>query len=211
MSRIVVFGVTGYAGGHITAELLDRGHTVVGVARGIAQAAAHAGLELRAGSIYDPAFRTETVKGADAVVVALPAHPADGPDLDTIVSGLLDAVARARLGVVGGAASLLATEGGPLVLDTLPEEYKPESEANARVLDALRRASTTVDWFYLSPALSFGSWNPGERTGTFRLGADVLVTDANGKSEISGADYAIAFVDEIEKPAHHQTRFTVGY
>ena len=211
MSRIVVFGVTGYAGGHITAELLDRGHTVVGVARGIAQAAARAGLELRAGSIYDPAFRTETVKGADAVVVALPAYPADGPDLDTIVSGLLDAVAGARLGVVGGAASLLATEGGPLVLDTLPEEYKPESEANARVLDALRRASTTVDWFYLSPALSFGSWNPGERTGTFRLGADVLVTDANGESEISGADYAIAFVDEIEKPAHHQTRFTVGY
>jgi putative NADH-flavin reductase len=211
MSRIVVFGVTGYAGGHITAELLDRGHTVVGVARGIAQAAGRAGLELRAGSIYDPAFRTETVKGADVVVVALPAHPAGGPDLGTIVSGLLDAVAGARLGIVGGAASLLAAEGGPLVLDTLPEEYKPESEANARVLDALRRASTTVDWFYLSPALSFGSWNPGERTGTFRLGSDVLVTDANGKSEISGADYAIAFVDEIEKPAHHQTRFTVGY
>lgn len=211
MSSIVVFGVTGYAGGHITAELLDRGHTVVGVARGISQATARAGLELRAGSIYDPAFRAETVQGADAVVVALPAHPADGPDLETIVPGLLEAVAGARLGVVGGAASLLATEGGPLVLDTLTEEYKPESEANARVLDALRRASTTVDWFYLSPALSFGSWNAGEKTGTFRLGTDVLITDANGKSEISGADYAIAFVDEIEKPAHHQTRFTVGY
>jgi hypothetical protein len=211
MSRIVVFGVTGYAGGHITAELLDRGHAVAGVARGIAQAAAREGLELRAGSIYDPVFRAEVVKGADAVVVALPAHPGDGPDLETAVPGLLETVAGARLGVVGGAASLLATEGGPLVLDTLPEEYKPESEAHARVLDALRRASTTVDWFYLSPALSFGSWNPGERTGTFRLGTDVLVTDANGKSEISGADYAIAFVDEIEKPAHHRTRFTVGY
>ena len=78
MSRIVVFGVTGYAGGHITAELLDRGHAVVGVARGIAQAAAREGLELRAGSIYDPVFRTEAVKGADAVVVALPAHPEIG-------------------------------------------------------------------------------------------------------------------------------------
>ena len=211
MSRIVVFGVTGYAGGHITAELLDRGHTVVGVARGIAQADARAGLELRAGSIYDPAFRTETVKGADAVVVALPAHPADGPDLDTIVPGLLDAVAGARLGVVGGAASLLATEGGPLVLDTLPEEYKPEAEAHSRVLEALKRAGTTADWFYLSPAASFGSWNPGVKTGSFRLGTDVLITDVNGNSEISGADYATAFVDEIEKPAHHRARFTVGY
>jgi uncharacterized protein len=211
MSRIVVFGVTGYAGGHITAELLDRGHAVVGVARDTTRVAPRERLELRPGSLYDPAFRTKTVAGADAVVVALPAHPADGPDLDFVVPELLEAVGGARLGVVGGAASLLVTEGGSLVLDTLPEEYKPESEAHARVLDALRRASTTVDWFYLSPALSFGSWSPGKKTGKFRLGTDVLITDANGNSEISGADYATAFVDEIEKPAHHRARFTVGY
>ncbi len=91
------------------------------------------------------------------------------------------------MGVVGGAGSLLATEGGPLVLDTLPEEYKFEAEAHARVLDALRRASTTVDWFYPSPAASPGSWNPGEKTGKSRLGAEVLVTDAKGNSEISGS------------------------
>jgi putative NADH-flavin reductase len=211
MSRIVVFGVTGYAGGHITTELLDRGHAVVGVARDTTRVAPRERLELRPGSLYDPAFRTRTVAGADAVVVALPAHPADGPDLDFVVPELLEAVGGARLGVVGGAASLLVSEGGSLVLDTLPEEYKPESEAHARVLDALRRASTTVDWFYLSPALSFGSWSPGEKTGKFRLGTDVLITDANGNSEISGADYATAFVDEIEKPAHHRARFTVGY
>ena len=211
MSRIVVFGFTGYAGGHITAELLDRGHAVVGVARDTTRVAPRERLELRPGSLYDPAFRTKTVAGADAVVVALPAHPADGPDLEFVVPELLEAVVGARLGVVGGAASLLVSEGGSLVLDTLPEEYKPESEAHARVLDALRRASTTVDWFYLSPALSFGSWSPGEKTGKFRLGTDVLITDANGNSEISGADYATAFVDEIEKPAHHRARFTVGY
>ena len=211
MSRIVVFGVTGYAGGHITAELLDRGHAVVGAARDTTRVAPRERLELRPGSLYDPAFRTKTVAGADAVVVALPAHPSDGQDLEFVVPELLEAVGGARLGVVGGAASLLVTEGGSLVLDTLPEEYKPESEAHARVLDALRRASTTVDWFYLSPALSFGSWSPGEKTGKFRLGTDVLITDANGNSEISGADYATAFVDEIEKPAHHRARFTIGY
>ena len=211
MSRIVVFGVTGYAGGHITAELLDRGHTVVGIARDTTQVVARERLELRPGSLYDRAFRATTVERADAVVVAVPAHPAEGPNLEIAVPGLLEAVAGARLGVVGGAGSLLATEGGPRVLETLPEEYKPEAEAHARVLDALKRANTTVDWFYLSPAASFGSWNPGEKTGRFTLGTDVLVTDANGNSEISGADYATAFVDEIEKPAHHRARFTVGY
>jgi putative NADH-flavin reductase len=211
MSRIVVFGVTGYTGGHITAELLDRGHVVIGVARDTTQVTAREGLELRPGSLYDPVFRAEAVKGADAVVVALPAHPADGPDLEIAVPGLLEAVAGARLGVVGGAASLLAAEGGPLVMDTLPEEYKPEAEAHSRVLEALKRAGTTADWFYLSPAASFGSWNPGVKTGGFRLGTDVLITDVNGNSEISGADYAAAFVDEIEKPAHHRARFTVGY
>jgi putative NADH-flavin reductase len=211
MSTIVVFGVTGYAGGHIASELLDRGHAVVGVARDTDKAAAREGLKLRRGSLYDPVFLNEAVKGADAVVVALPAHPSDGPDLETAVAGLLEATGGARLGVVGGSASLLAAEGGPLVMDTLPEEYKPEAEAHARVLDALRRSGTTVDWFYLSPALSFGSWNAGEKTGTFRLDTDVLVTDAKGDSDISGADYATAFVDEIEKPAHHRTRFTVGY
>jgi hypothetical protein len=52
---------------------------------------------------------------------------------------------------------------------------------------------------------------PGERTGKFRLGKDQLLTDAEGKSAISAEDYAIALVDELEKPAHIRQRFTVGY
>jgi putative NADH-flavin reductase len=39
----------------------------------------------------------------------------------------------------------------------------------------------------------------------------VLLTDENGESHISGADLAIALVDEIETPAHRRTRFTVAY
>ena len=51
---------------------------------------------------------------------------------------------------------------------------------------------------------------PGERTGTFRLGKDTLLTTAEG-STISYEDYAIALVDELEKPKHIRQRFTVGY
>jgi hypothetical protein len=51
---------------------------------------------------------------------------------------------------------------------------------------------------------------PGERTGKFRLGQDQLLVNEKGSS-ISYADYAIAMVDEIAKPAHNRKRFTVGY
>jgi len=33
----------------------------------------------------------------------------------------------------------------------------------------------------------------------------------DGTSFISGADYALAFVDEIEQARHHRERFTVAY
>jgi putative NADH-flavin reductase len=32
-----------------------------------------------------------------------------------------------------------------------------------------------------------------------------------GKSRISIQDYAIAMIDELERPAHSRQRFTVGY
>jgi putative NADH-flavin reductase len=45
----------------------------------------------------------------------------------------------------------------------------------------------------------------------FRLGGDQLLADDNGKSRISMEDFAIAMVDELERPTHSRRRFTVGY
>jgi putative NADH-flavin reductase len=39
----------------------------------------------------------------------------------------------------------------------------------------------------------------------------VLVTDEKGDSYISGPDFAIAVLDEIENPKHTGERFTVGH
>jgi putative NADH-flavin reductase len=55
----------------------------------------------------------------------------------------------------------------------------------------------------LSPAQVIA---PGERTGKFRLGLDEPVGH-----EISAEDFAVALVDELEKPAHRRQRFTLGY
>jgi uncharacterized protein len=74
------------------------------------------------------------------------------------------------------------------------------------VLRNLQQSS--INWTYFSPARFF---EPGERTGKFRLGKDDLITDAKGNSRISFEDYAIALVDELENPQHQRRRFTIGY
>jgi uncharacterized protein len=65
-----------------------------------------------------------------------------------------------------------------------------------------------LDWTFLSPSAQFVA---GERTGAFRVGTDIVLRDANGRSWISYEDYAVALVDEIELPHHSRRRFTVGY
>ncbi|WP_020664738.1 NAD(P)-dependent oxidoreductase [Amycolatopsis benzoatilytica] len=214
MSKLVVFGATGFAGGRITDEALRRRHSVAGVARkaeGLPE-----GVEARSGSMHDAEFVASATKDADVIVIATPGRADDeGRRLVDALPTLVEAAraAGARLAFVGGAGSLRVSEDGPRLIDTpeFPDEYKGEAGSHVLVLEALRELPADVDWFYVSPAAEFGSWIPGERTGTFRLGGDVLVSDADGRSHISGADLAIAFLDEIEEPKHSRARFTLAY
>ena len=41
--------------------------------------------------------------------------------------------------------------------------------------------------------------------------ASQLLTQADGSSNISVQDFAVAMIDELETPAHSRRRFTVGY
>jgi hypothetical protein len=45
----------------------------------------------------------------------------------------------------------------------------------------------------------------------FRLGQDELIANAQQESRISMEDYAVALVDELEKPRHRRQRFSIGY
>jgi putative NADH-flavin reductase len=88
----------------------------------------------------------------------------------------------------------------------LPLEWRPIAAAHARALEVLRYSP--INWTSLCPAAYF---DPGERTGHFRLGTDNLIVDPKGESRISMEDLAIAMVDELEKPQHGRGRFSVGY
>ena len=213
MSRIVVIGGTGYAGSHIVAEAARRGHTTLSVAR-TAASDRQEGVTYIEGSLLDVPGLVAEIAGAEVVVVSVPARGEMAGLLRPAVAELVAALpSGTRIGVIGGAGGSLAAPGGPRVIDlpSFTEEYKPEAFEAIGILEDLQAGDPSVDWFYIHPAGGFGMWNPGERTGSYRDGGEVLVTEAEGESFISGADLAVAVLDEIESPKHTRERFTVGY
>ncbi|MGN6160274.1 MAG: NAD(P)-dependent oxidoreductase [Marmoricola sp.] len=212
MTTIGIWGGTGYAGSAIAREAVARGHEVTAVAR-------HAALEPIDGVVYQvgSAENLELIdtlaSTASIVVVAL--HATGSPSLTELYDPLVSSARKhgSRLAFVGGAGSALVSEEGPRLVDTadFPDEYKPEALAHAAILDRLRGEDEELDWFYVSPAAVFGAWAAGEATGAYRVGGDLLVVKDDATSEISGADFAKAFVDEIESPRYSRQRFTVGH
>ena len=214
MARINIIGGTGYAGSHLVQVAADQGHQVTSFSRSVPTEPI-SGVNYVAGNVLDTAFLERVLTDADVVVSALsPRGQLAGKTRDV----LADLASRAttsgtRFGVIGGAGSLFVAEGGPKVADTdgFPDEIKPEAAEMAGVLDDLRASDEQLDWFYVSPAGGFGAWVPGEATGEYRVGGDILLVDASGNSYVSGADLAAAIVAEIATPAHQRARFTVAY
>jgi putative NADH-flavin reductase len=214
MTRIHVLGGTGYAGAHVVREAAARGHAVLSVSR-TAPADPVPGAEYRHGDVLDEAFLAGAVRDADVVFEALSPRGELAGRLEEVVDRLilLAAGAGVRLGVLGGASSLLVEPGGPRLIDEHPPApaVRDEVMTGFAQLDALRAAPERLDWFYVSPPQEFGAWVPGEALGHYRVSDDVLLRDEAGRSFISGADLAKAVVDEIERPAHHRARFHVAY
>jgi putative NADH-flavin reductase len=93
----------------------------------------------------------------------------------------------------------------------VPQAVIVEAKENMDVLNALLADTSGVDWLFVSPAMEFSAWMPGEDLGRYRVGGEVALFDAQGKSAISGPDYARAVLDEIETPTHHRAQIGVAY
>ena len=150
------------------------------------------------------------IQGTEAVVSAFGPPPNDISQLVVVTERLTQAISKnngPRLIVVGGAGTLFVAPGITL-LDSgyLPAEWVGLAKAHQQVLENLRVSD--IDWTSFCPAAYF---DPGERTGKFRLGTDTLVADDQNNSRISMEDYAVALVDELETPRHVRARFTIGY
>ena len=212
--KIALIGATGFVGAAILQESLNRGHEVTAIVRNPEKLPAHPKLHTQKGDVYIEDEVARFVAGHDAVISAF--NPGwSNPDLynqqvkgtTAIINGVKKAGIK-RLLFVGGAGSLEVKPGVQSVdLPGFPAEYKPGSLATREALNMLRQ-ETGLEWSFLSPSADLF---PGQRTGTFRLGTDQLLKDANGESRISVQDYAMAMIDEVEKPKHIRRRFTVGY
>ena len=201
--KVAVLGASGRAGSEITKELASRGHSVLAIARKPEAIPTGAGVTAVKGDASDADALADLIRGSDVVVSAL--------HFDVPAETLLSALKTAgvpRLLVTGGAASLEVAPGVRLI-DTpeFPEEWKVFAQGGIAFLDDLR-SETDIDWTFFSPAAVI---EETPRLGHFRLGGDQLVTDDKGESRIGFSDYAVAMVDEVERPAHSRARFTAAY
>lgn len=215
--KIVLFGATGNVGQRVAAEALRRGHEIVGVVRDpAALAAPDSRVRLVKGDATKAESVSEAVREADAVVSAISPRPnARGlaaPSLvenaRAIIAGLRHAGVK-RVLFVGGAGSLEVAPGQQLVDQPgFPEAYRAEALEGRAALAVWRAEGEGLDWSFLSPAAEIA---PGERTGRYRTTDDQFLVDANGRSFITFEDYAVAVLDELERPRHVGRRFGVAY
>jgi putative NADH-flavin reductase len=199
--KITVIGATGMIGSRIVSEAVHRGHQVTALSRSgkvVKGASIATAMELS-----DTSAVSAAIDASDVTVIAVSPDRGGGSHEPTIRahSNFIAAQPSGRFLVVGGAGSLEID--GVRLMDTagFPPAYYNEAATFSTILD-LYRASCGLDWTMLSPPPMIA---PGERTGVYRVGSDSPIGDA-----ISAEDFAVAIVDEIEKPSHTRSRFTVA-
>ena len=212
--KIALLGATGFVGSALLKEALARGHTVTAIVRDPDKLEKHELLIATAGDVYDSSSLSTLFESRAAVISAF--NPGwKNPNLyeDQVrgTASIIAAIKKAgikRVLWVGGAGGL-EVKPGVRVVDNpnLPDWVRPGSLATINAFEQLQKEGK-LDWSFLAPSAEL---EQGQRTGKFRLGADHLLVDANGKSRISVQDYAVAMIDELEHPTHVRQRFTVGY
>ena len=216
MKNVVLIGASGFVGTAILNELLNRGHKVTAIVRDAKKmTVSNTNLTIVEADVTDTDALKEAGKGKDAVISAY--NPGwKNPHIyeDTLKNYplIVESAKQAgvkRLLIVGGAGTLFYAPGKMVMdADDVPAQLLPGIKSLGEFYLNTLRKEKDIDWIFLSPAANM---TPGKRTAKFRIGKDDLVVDANGDSNISVEDFAVAMVDELEQEKHHKERFTIGY
>lgn len=216
MANVLLIGATGFVGSAVLNELVERGHKVTAVVRNVEKIAKNDLVTAVKEDVANVEAIAKLAEGKDAIISAY--NPGwMNPKIATLITEnypkILEAAKKSgvkRLLIVGGAGTLFCAPGLRVVdSGAIPAEImggvRPLGEFYLNTL----MNENDIDWTFFSPAGVFDQ--EGKKTGNYRLGKDDLIVDAEGNSHISVQDYADAMVNELEKPAHHKERFTIGY
>jgi putative NADH-flavin reductase len=207
--KLLIIGASGKQGSKLLIEAQRRNHEVTAVVRD-KRKLPNTDCKIIEKDLFDLTY--EDLKDNDVIISAFGTWAPETRILhknSTIFLADLLSGKSNRLIFVGGAGSLYTDAShSQKLMDTpdFPKDYYPTASNMALGLDELRTRND-VNWTYLSPSADFDE--AGERTGKYRIGEEVVMTNLNGESYISYADYAIAMIDEAERGDHIKQRFTV--
>ncbi|NYE07157.1 hypothetical protein F4694_003942 [Bacillus niacini] len=206
--KIAIVGASGKAGSLILKEAVSRGHDVTAIVRN-ASKLQDKNVDVIEKDVFD--LTGDDLTAFDVVVNAFGAPLGEEQAHVDAGHALIEALkgTKTRLLVVGGAGSLFVDENKTLkLIDTpeFPDFVKPTANGQGRNLQELQNTNDLI-WTFISPSAVFNA--EGKRTGSYQSGKDHLLVNSTGESYISYADFAIALVDEVEKPKHLNERFTV--
>jgi len=210
---VLLLGASGRIGRRAADELLGREHAVTGVSRsGNVDEIDDLDFVSLAGDATEADDMAKLASGHDAVVSTLgPSDDEDPAVLTEMMQAVTDGLRRAsvdRLVWTGGAGGLkIGPETRLIESDEFPEEWEPIARAAIDAFEVLRDVEA-IEWTYVAPAAMI---EPGERTGEYRTADGELVTDEDGESYISMADFAIALADELETADATYTYLGVGH
>lgn len=207
--NIAIIGATGKAGKLIMEEALKRNLDVTAIVRNKSKLS-NSQVKVIEKDLFD--LTKDDLKDFDTVISAfgiweekeLPKHAEVMNHLCDILSDT-----NIRLMVVGGAASLFINKEHTMLLIDSPDFPKDwiNLATNSNKAFEILKGKKNVLWTYVSPSADFQA--DGNKTGEYKIGEnDELCFNSKGESMISYADYAIAFVDEIENKKFLNKRIT---
>ncbi|EJL6400184.1 NAD(P)-dependent oxidoreductase [Vibrio navarrensis] len=210
--KVAVLGASGWIGSQIVEEAVTRGHQVIALVRN-PSAIKRQDVEVRQLDVLAEQDFAQALQGVDTVIASIGGRAAGNHDMvERSAAKLLEQLPNAgvkRLLWVGGAGSLEVAPSVQLVtVPDFPAEYKDEALAQSQALQVFRNSDSPLNWTFVSPAAEIF---PGEKLGQFRVGGDQLLTDVQGHSKISVADFASAMLDELETAKHAKQRISVAY
>lgn len=213
--QVGVLGASGWIGGLVVAEALERELDVVAVLRDPTRGE---GLDVRAtrrvANVTDRPALEAALAGCHAVVGAYRA-PRETPDEMPVAAATTIAAARSagagRMVWLGGTGTLQVPGDGGDIVDRpeFPDQWKASTLAHREALRTFRREAGDITWTYISLPMTIEA--EGERTGSYRVGADEPLVDDEGQNRISVKDLAVAIVDLLLDDETAGRRITVAY